>query len=434
MTRRDSRLLALLGVLLALAGLVGYWLSRDIERATLSRDQRELLGLAEDDFHVSLIVAGRDIFSSNDGADPIYAQDGTIIGWRPINQVFHTGGTQTDTILYVDIHGDDISIVALPRDLWLTDLEYRINAAYHRGGAEGLRRRAEVVLGVPIDYYLIVKLDIFQNLVDALGGVDIVVPYDMHYSDNVANLHIDFEAGPTHMDGVDASKFIRYRNTLRGDIDRLDNVKRLAYAMLQRVKELNVRAVTLVPSLVDTFLSDVETNVSPALVRQLASRVGNLELAVTATLPVEEATTPGGSAIVLHDPREVNRFMATTFGGVAREFTEAPDAGLLITDRSGTPGMGEWYAARLIALGVPEELVMLRTFSEVDTSGTRILATLSSWEEADFYADLLHANKQQVDRFQPYQRRAVELELVLGADAAQRVSYAPGVLAAAELP
>lgn len=433
MTRRDSRLIALLGVLLAVAGLAGYWLSRDVERATLSRDQRELLGLSEDDFHVSMIVAGRDIFSSNDGADPIYNQAGDIVGWRPINQVFHTGGTQTDTILYVDIQGDDIAIVALPRDLWIDDLGYRINSAYNLGGAEGLRRRAETVLGVPIDYYVIVKLDIFQNVVDALGGVDIVVPYEMRYRDVVGGLDIRFDPGPTHLNGEDASKFIRYRNTLRGDIDRLDNVKRLAYAMMQRLKELNVRAVALVPSLVDTFLSDVETNISPALVRQLASRLGNLELKITATLPVEEAHNRAGS-VVLHDPRVVNEFMAATFGGVAREFTEAPELDLLITDRSGTPGLGEWYRDRLIALGVPEERVMLRSFAEADTSGTRILATLATWEGADYYADLLHASKQQVDRFQPYQRRAVELELVLGTDAAQRSSFGPSVIAASELP
>src|SRR5690606_23524271 len=127
----------------------------------------------------------------------------------------------------------------------------------------------------------IVSLDIFQNLVDALGGVTVDVPYRMFHRDNAGGLLIDFQPGPQHMDGVDASLFIRYRNTLRGDIDRIDNVKRLAYAMLQRLKEMNVRAVTLAPSLVDTFLSDVETNASPALVRQLAARIPNLRLSAT---------------------------------------------------------------------------------------------------------------------------------------------------------
>src|SRR5690606_9908582 len=198
--------------------------------------------------------------------------------------------------------------------LYLQDVGRRINGVYARGGAEDLRRRVEAILGVPVDYYAIVKLDIFQNLVDALGGVQVDVPYPMHYDDNVGGLHIHFPAGPRHMDGVDASKFIRYRASLRGDIDRLDNVKRLAYAMLQRVKELNVRAVTLLPELVDTFFTDVETNASPALARQLATRVPNLTLSTTATLPNEEATIDGVGSVVTYDPATVHAFMAGTFG------------------------------------------------------------------------------------------------------------------------
>src|SRR5690606_10721962 len=133
--------------------------------------------------------------------------------------------------------GDDLSMVAIPRDLYLTDQGRKINTMYAREGAEGLRREVEAVLGVPIDYYAIVKLDIFQNLVDALGGVTVDVPYRMLYHDSAGGLHIDFQPGPQHLAGEAASKFIRYRNSLRGDIDRIDNVKRLAYAMLARRSE-----------------------------------------------------------------------------------------------------------------------------------------------------------------------------------------------------
>ena len=34
-------------------------------------------------------------------------------------------------------------------------------------------------------------------------------------------------------------------------------MKRLAYAMLERLKELNVRAALSLPALIDTFFSDV---------------------------------------------------------------------------------------------------------------------------------------------------------------------------------
>src|SRR5690606_16670273 len=220
--------------------------------------------------------------------------------------------------------------------------------------------------------------------------------------------------------------FIRFRNTLRGDIDRIDNVKRLAFAMLQRLKELSVRAVTVVPNLVETFLSDVETNASPALVRQLASRVPNPRLVATATVPVHEVE---GKGYVRYDPAEVQAFIAQTFGGVARDFSAPPEQGLLVTDRSGVPGLGQAYVDALVAAGVPAELVTLREDGGSEPGPTRLLATLDAWSDADYYAELLHASKQQVDRMAPYGGRAVKLELVLGSDAAERIDHDRALMA-----
>jgi len=417
-TRRTARLVSLLGIVVALAGLAGYWLTRDVDRKTLGEDQRRLLGLAADEFHVSFVVAGRDIVYGDAPSTPIYGADGTIVAWD-FRGYRGTEGTNTDTILYVDIQGDDISVIAIPRDL-LVGERRKINEVYARGGADGLLKQVEAILGVPIDYYVIIKLDIFQNLVDALGGVQVDVPYNMDYDDNAGRLHIHFRAGPQLMDGKAASDFVRYRHSLRGDIDRLDNVKRLAYAMLQRVKELNVRAVTKLPELADTFFTDVETNVSPALAREMALRVGGLELTTTATLPNEESEVVRGA--VTYDPATVNAFMAATFGGEAREFAVAPELTLLITDHSGVPGALDWYRDNLVALGVREENLIVRS-GPVDPTPTRLLATLDTWGDADYFAALLNVGKQQVDRFDPVQRRAVKLELVLGDDALARSAH-----------
>src|SRR5690606_2142512 len=113
-------------------------------------------------------------------------------------------------------------------------------------------------------------------------------------------------------------------------------------------------------------------------------------------LPVDEHPTVPGALLV--DARAVNEFMAATFGGVARDFTEAPDVNLLITDRSGTPGLGAWYKDTLIEYGMDPDNVSLRPGSSVDPGGTRLFATLAAWQDADYFAELLHADKQQVDR------------------------------------
>ena len=430
-TLRNARLLTLLGLLVAVVGLAGYWLARDVTRAPLSDGQRDLLGLGDNTFHTSFVLAGRDIFYSKDAADPIYRSDGTIVGWNYKGHT-STAGINTDTIVYVDVKGDAITMVLLPRDIYLRDAGYRLNGVYARQGPDGLRSRVSAILGVPVDYYAVIKLDIFQNLVDALGGVDINILEPMVYNDNAGNLHINFPAGARHLDGEDASKFIRYRHTLRGDIDRLDNVKRLAYAVLSRVKQLNVRTVTKVPELVDTFFSDVETNVSPTLVRQLAARIAGIALKETATLPTEEVDIPGVDSVLQVDALQVNQFMAETFGGTPRTFVEAPKTVLLITNRSGKAGLEDWFKQRLVGLGVPEDDILTRDDGTVDPTTTRVLATLPAWGDAEYYASLLHASKQQVDRIEPFKRTRIDLELVLGHDALTMVP-APAVRAEAHV-
>jgi len=410
----------LLGLLLAVAGLAGFWLTRDVHRSPLSKEQRQLLGIKGNAFHVSFVVAGRDILYTKAEADPIYGKGGKIVGWNYHGDV-STSGVNTDTILYVDITGDNMTMIAVPRDVFLFDQGYRINGLYARDGPDALRRRVASILGVPVDYYAIIKLDIFKHLVDALGGVTVNVPYAMNYDDNAGNLHIHFQPGPQHMDGEQVAEFVRYRHTPRGDIDRLDNVKRLAYALMARLKELNVRAVTKVPELVDTFFSDVQTNASPALARQLASRVGSLQLKDTATLPTTEVQVDGEGTVLKVDAQDVNKFLAETFGGTPRAFSQAPQATLLITNHSGKPGLEDWFRTRLEAMGVPAKDIMVRDEPGVDPTASRLLATTDTWNDADYYTTLLHTGKQQVDHLDGFDGRSVDLELILGSDATAMV-------------
>ncbi len=420
----------LVGLLMALAGLAGFWLTLDVHRSPLSKEQRQLLGIKGNTFHVSFVVAGRDILYTKAKSLPIYGKGGKIVGWN-YQGTTSTAGVNTDTILYVDITGDNMTMIAIPRDVFLFDLGYRINGLFERQGPDALRRRVASILGVPVDYYAIIKLDIFKHLVDALGGVNVTVPYAMNYDDNVAGLHIHFQPGPQHMDGAQAAEFVRYRHTPRGDIDRLDNVKRLAYALMVRVKQLNVRAVTKVPELVDTFFSDVQTNASPALVRQLAARVGSLQLKQTATLPTQEVQVAGEGTVLKVDPEDVNRFLATTFGGTPRTFSHAPHATLLITNRSGKPGLQDWFRSRLEAMGVPSGDILVRQEAGVDPTPSRLLATTPAWDDADYYTSLLHTSKQQVDHLDGYDGHSVDLELVLGSDAAAMVPAGARVTTAA---
>ncbi len=426
--RRLAWALQGVGLLVAVVGLAGFWMTRDVARAELTLSQRELLGVAAEDFTASFVVAGREPFYADcEGcATPIYGTGGAIVGWR------YTGprgpdGANTDTILFVQVVNDDVTIIALPRDLWMEGWNGRANSIFIRRGADGLRRAAEDVLGVPVDYHVVINLDIFERLVDAFGGVEVNVPHVMRYTDRAAGLFIDLSPGVQVLDGENAAGFVRYRQTARGDFDRLDRVKLLAHAMLARVRELHVGAITRLPALIDTFFDDVDTNASPALVRELLPRIPRLRIQA-ATLPVIEQED---DTRLLVDRIAVDRFLAETFGGTARVMAEAPDVTLQVVNRSGRDGLEERYAERLIAMGVPVDTLVLSS-APFDPTPTRLVATAPHWLDADFYADLLDVGKQQIDRLPAAHGRAVGLQLVLGDDAPEPGAGAAPVRLAAQ--
>ena len=424
--RRRSRLLQLLGLVVASVGLVGFWLDRDVPRSELNEFQRELLGVDQGTTVYSFVVAGRDRLYYSELSTPVYGAGGAIVGWD-YRGPRGLDGNLTDTILYVSVVGDEVTLIAIPRDLYLDAWQTRINAMYAYQGAEGLRRTVEELLGLPVDYYAVINLDVFENVVDALGGVEVNVPYRMLYTDRAAGLRIDLQAGPQVLDGADAAGFVRFRETVRGDLDRLDRVKSLAFAMLQRVRDLNVRAVAVLPELIDVVFADVETNASPALVRELLPRLPRFQLR-SATLPTVEQE---GSSAAFLDRRAVETFLAATFGGDARDWIDAPEATVHVVDRTGREGTGDAVLAQLVAMGVPEEHLVL-TQASFDPAPSRLVVTAPHWGEADYYASLLGIGKQQIDRLPAVAGRAVGIQLVLGDDA-RTPNPEPPAFAAADL-
>lgn len=403
-------------VLLAALGLIGGTLATRGQAGDLTAQQRDLLGLDGNQSSLSFVVAGRDLLYEEGESIPIYSEeDGSIIGWD-FQGVVREGGVNTDTILYVHLAGSELTLVAIPRDVFVGRGTARINSVFAREGADGLKRAVESLIGLPIDHHAIVDLRVFQDVVDALGGVTVNVPERMYYQDVAAGLTIDFQAGPQTLNGEDASKFIRYRQFIRGDIDRLDNVKRLAYAMLARVKELNVRAVGLAPDLVRTYGDRIETDANLGrLVTRLAPALGDLQIR-SATLPTIETERDGALGLTT-DAVDVQSFLASTFGGTAARYDRPPDRILRIRNRSGDASLGDWYASRLTALGIPEGQIVI-TQDAAEPSPTRILATGAAWSDAAYYAELLSTGKQQVERLERTANGGrVDLELVLGTDA-----------------
>jgi anionic cell wall polymer biosynthesis LytR-Cps2A-Psr (LCP) family protein len=88
--------------------------------------------------------------------------------------------SRSDTVMvvHVDKEKDFVSILSLPRDLWVEIPGHgmnKLNAAYSIGGWELTEATVEQVTGVNIEKAVEIDFKAFSDLTDALGGVYIDV-------------------------------------------------------------------------------------------------------------------------------------------------------------------------------------------------------------------------------------------------------------------
>ena len=218
-------------------------------------------------------------------------------------------------IAQLDLHAKSINVVSLPRDLWVTVPGYgeeRLNAAYPLGwraeqpiaGVALVRRTVEQNFGVPIDYYIAVDFRGFQRVVDAVGGVEIDVPYylrdDEYPTEDYRVQTIVFYPGPQQMDGRRALQYVRTRHQ-DSDYGRRRRQEQLLVALFDRGKSVGI--ATRLPGALRSLGGAVQTNFT--LEEQLA--LGRVALAMDRAdiglYSVDETmtsgwTTPGGAEVV----------------------------------------------------------------------------------------------------------------------------------------
>ena len=178
-----------------------------------------------------------------------------------------SGSTDTIMVATFDVPNQKIGLVSIPRDTKVrTDLNQascKVNAAYALGGPDQLKKELNELLGIPIDFYVKIRLTAFQKLVDQVGGVWFDVPFHMRYWDPAQNLNIDQPAGHRKLSGEDAMEVVRYRqddygNDSFGDTGRAGVQQAFLKAMLSQV--MSKAGIADIPGLVDILLNYVDTD------------------------------------------------------------------------------------------------------------------------------------------------------------------------------
>lgn len=204
-------------------------------------------------------------------------------------------GYRTDVIFVVNFNSETnkVKVLSVPRDTKVTwseeqrqslrDLGKRtvsvskINEMTTYGGIDNIKaftiNELERMLGITIDNYVIVNINAFNEIVDAIGGVDLYVPQDMKHTDYAGDLFIDLKEGQQHLDGDKAEQFVRFRSYPNGDVDRVAAQQIFLKAFADKV--LSPSIITKIPKMTSIIFNSLTTDISLTEIPQYYKYVNN---------------------------------------------------------------------------------------------------------------------------------------------------------------
>lgn len=189
-----------------------------------------------------------------------------------------TEPARTDTLLVMDIDPSNhrISMLSVPRDLWVNipgASPGKLAIAYEIGGPKLAAYTLERELGIPVDYTIALTFTGFIKIVDAMGGVTVNVPQELR-DDTYPCLRtsdycpIDIKPGTQHMDGATALEFVRERHAFaQQDLARVQDQQAFAEALKHTVVSPTTwpRYPAMLKTLQDNLITNLPMNALPAI-------------------------------------------------------------------------------------------------------------------------------------------------------------------------
>jgi len=187
------------------------------------------------------------------------------------------GPPRSDTMMLITI--DPISktagMLSIPRDMWVNVPGFgynRINTAYSSGegaklpggGAVLAMKTVSQFIGVPVDYYLQVDFNVFTELVDRLGCIEVHPTERMTLDPMGPGLDkVVLTAGDRKLcQGWKVLAYARNRHTSGGDFDRAKRQQEVVLALQKNIFDPAVfpSLIAKAPQLFQKFSYGIKTN------------------------------------------------------------------------------------------------------------------------------------------------------------------------------
>ena len=241
-----------------------------------------------------------------------------LVGVEAIgNNSMASGRTDSIMIATINTKQKTLGLTSIMRDSYVTIPGYyntKINAAFGHGGIKLLYETIAYNYNLRLDGSAIVSFKTFQKIIDELGGIDIeITPAEAQYL-NTTNYvskksNRTLKPGMNHMNGNQALGYarVRYRATLDGSVDdfgRTSRHRRVMAAIFKEVKKSN--PITLV-RLLDTVLSQVQTDIKKSNASSYLAEV--MELSIDG-VPLDNLRLPIDGS---YQGAKINRQAVVTF-------------------------------------------------------------------------------------------------------------------------
>mgnify|MGYP001547448468 CR=1 FL=1 len=217
--------------------------------------------------------------------------------------------SRSDTIIItnVKITTPEVTMLSIPRDLWMGIPGYgenRINTAHYFGeaydpgsGAATAITTVEANFGVAIDHYVRIKLEEFPALIDAMGGITIILEEPMG----------GLDVGTHTLNGDEALAFVRDRAGT-DDFYRMGQAQLFIQMLINQLKQ--PKTWFRLPQMMSVASGMIDTDIpfwqwpryGLALLRAYPENV------VSETLPRSMANpyvTAGGASVLLPDWNQI---------------------------------------------------------------------------------------------------------------------------------
>jgi len=156
-----------------------------------------------------------------------------------------------------------IKLVSIPRDsyVYIPHVNYKdkITHAHAYGGTKASIDTVEQLFDIPVNYYVKMNFNAFIDVVDALGGVEVEVPYERIEKDENDKNAIHLMPGFQRLDGRHTLALARTRK-LDSDIERGKRQQMILQAMIKEAT--SITSITKYGDVINALGDNMKTDMT----------------------------------------------------------------------------------------------------------------------------------------------------------------------------